>query len=116
VLTPRGIAEELAVIIEIVRPADLAPVIMLAYGVSQREREVTSLVLYGLSTQEIAKRLRLSPYTIQDHLKAIFEKVGVRSRRELAGQIFREQFWPRFESEESGDVMTGALAGLLRQA
>jgi len=116
-LVPHGcrVGGHLAVVIEVARPAELAPIIMLAYGLSLREREVTSLVLHGMSTQDIARRLHLSPYTIQDHLEAIFEKVGVRSRRELAGQIFQEQFWPRFQTEERGDVSTGDYAGLRPQ-
>ncbi|HLJ82414.1 MAG TPA: helix-turn-helix transcriptional regulator, partial [Ktedonobacterales bacterium] len=66
-----------------------------AYDLSMRESEVMQSVLRGLSTAEMAATFQISSNTVQDHLKAIFEKVGVRSRRELVGQLFAQQYQPR---------------------
>ena len=84
-----------AVIISPAREPEIASLIAQVYGLSAREREVTGFVLRGGSTQEIATALHVTPYTVQDHLKSIFEKVGVRSRRELVAQLFLQQCAPR---------------------
>jgi DNA-binding CsgD family transcriptional regulator len=52
-----------------------------------RERDVALAVIRGETTRQIADALYLSPWTVQDHLKAIFDKTGVRSRRELVAQL-----------------------------
>ncbi|HWM17236.1 MAG TPA: helix-turn-helix transcriptional regulator, partial [Microbacterium sp.] len=54
-----------------------------AYALSARERDVVVELSRGAATAEIASRLFLSPYTVQDHLKSVFEKTGMRSRRSL---------------------------------
>jgi DNA-binding CsgD family transcriptional regulator len=87
-----------AVIISAAREPEVAELIAQAYGLSAREREVTRLALYGLSTHEMAETLHVSAYTVQDHLKSIFEKVGVRSRRELVAQLFLQQCAPKLAS------------------
>jgi DNA-binding CsgD family transcriptional regulator len=84
-----------AVIIEEPSPAELAPLLMLAYGLTKQEQAVTRLVCRGLSTRELADRLHITPNTLQDHLKSIFEKTGVSSRRELVAAILQEQYLPR---------------------
>lgn len=59
-----------------------------AFGLSPREQSIVHLVARGASTQQIADQLRISPHTVQEHLTNIFDKVGVRSRREVVKQIF----------------------------
>jgi DNA-binding CsgD family transcriptional regulator len=58
-----------------------------AYGLTQRERAITALLLEGLDTRAISRRLSISSYTIQDHLKAVFDKVGIHSRGELVARL-----------------------------
>ena len=72
----------------------MAPLIVEAYGFSQRELEVTRLIARGLGTSEIAAKLFLSPHTVRDHVKAVFEKVGVSSRGELVAKVFADHYAP----------------------
>ena len=88
-------AGRVAIIVGASREPEVASLIAEAYRLSKRELEVTGLVLRGRSTDEIAEQLHVSAYTVQDHLKSIFEKVGVRSRRELVAQLFFQQSAPR---------------------
>ena len=85
----------IAVILELAQPLEIAPLIAAAYGLSDRERQILQQVLIGLSTSDISAALFISANTVQDHLKSIFEKTGVRSRRELVAQIFTQQYLPR---------------------
>jgi DNA-binding CsgD family transcriptional regulator len=103
--------EAIAVIIEEPSPAELAPVLMMAYGLTKQEQAVTGLVCRGLSTREIVDRLHITHNTVQDHRKSIFEKTGVRSRRELVGKVFFAHYEPRFRDNEGraldGDPLRG---------
>lgn len=91
---------KIAVIIEPAHPARLAPLLMSAYGFTAREQDVTRLVLQGSSTTEIAQSLHVSPHTVQQHLKSVFEKTGVHSRRDLVGRIFFAHYEPRLRDNE----------------
>jgi DNA-binding CsgD family transcriptional regulator len=69
------------------RPADTVPILLAAHGLTPREADVARLVLRGASTATIVDTLHISHYTVQDHLRAVFDKVGVRSRRDLAARL-----------------------------
>jgi DNA-binding CsgD family transcriptional regulator len=99
---------QVAVVVTPARPVEVAPLLVSAYGLTPRERDVLREVLHGRSTGEIARELHLVPYTVQDHLKAIFEKTGARNRAELVARLFFEQFEPRLGDPLAAD---GFFAG-----
>jgi DNA-binding CsgD family transcriptional regulator len=84
---PGGRVEGISVVIGPARPAAVLPMLAAAYGLTAREQEVIRAVLAGQSTRQISASLHISGYTVQDHLKAIFAKVGVGSRAELAHRL-----------------------------
>lgn len=102
---------QISVIFEQAQPLEIAPFLLQAYHLTKREGEITQCILRGWSTTEIATALHISSNTVQDHLKAIFEKVDVRSRRELAGRIFLQQYQPHFQSGAPVDA-SGRLTSL----
>src|SRR5215203_4088987 len=103
-LRAAGTEGRIAVIFEEARPSEIAPLIVDAYGLTKREGEITRLVLRGLSTAEVSEELHITPNTVRDHFKSIFDKVGVRSRRELVGQVFAQQYQPRMASGQELDA------------
>lgn len=88
-----------SVIIEGARPAVLGQVIAEAYGFTGREREITALAAQGRSTKQMAVALGISPFTVQDHLKAVFAKTGVQSRGELVATLFAQHYEARNDAD-----------------
>ena len=85
-----------AVVIEAAKSAEVAPIIIEAYSLTARERDVLGAIARGGSTAEIAAELFLSPHTVRDYVKTVFEKFGVSSRSELVARLFGEHYSDRF--------------------
>lgn len=83
-----------AIVIERATAARSATVRLEAFGATAREREVATLLARGLSRAEIADALVLSPHTVEDHTKNLYEKLGVAGRQELVARVFLDEYLP----------------------
>jgi DNA-binding CsgD family transcriptional regulator len=99
-----------AVVLERSASPESTAVRLEAHGVTAREREVAGLLAAGLTYPEVAERLVLSPYTVQDHIKSLFEKTNVSSRQELVARIFLDDYLPRIDAGGPLDSAGGFAA------
>ena len=83
-----------AVVIEAAPISDIAEMLMLAYGLTRRERQVLQQVIAGIPSRAIAAQLHISVNTVQDHLKSLFAKVGVHSRGQLVAHVLADHYLP----------------------
>jgi DNA-binding CsgD family transcriptional regulator len=86
-----GPGQQTAVVLEPARPLDLASLFLDARGLTPAQSRVAALVLQGLSTREIVNELQISSYTVQEHLRAVFDAFGIGSRRELVATLLGQR-------------------------
>ncbi len=89
-----GADGRVAVVIERATGMQSAALRLEAHGATAREREVATMLARGLTNAEIAEALVLSHHTVQDHVKSLFEKVGVATRQELVARVFLDEYLP----------------------
>ncbi len=88
---------QVAIFIQRAHPTLVAPLLLKAFGLTPREQEVTQLMLKGATTIQAGQRLKISPHTVTDHMKSIFEKTGARTRGELSATLFFGEHLPRIQ-------------------
>jgi DNA-binding CsgD family transcriptional regulator len=103
--------QRVAVIVEPAHPSQITPILMAAYGLTEREQQLTRLVLQGFSTMDIAGHLVISVHTVQGHLRSVFAKTGVRTRRDLVTKIFFAHYEPRIRDNEKRTAVNQPLRG-----
>ena len=86
-LTQTSGPDRIAVVVEPARAEDVVPLVLAAYGLTESETKVARGVLHGLSNKEVAEELSITPLTVQQHLKGVFEKANVHSRGELLARL-----------------------------
>ncbi|MGW5075257.1 helix-turn-helix transcriptional regulator [Rhodococcus sp. NPDC004095] len=74
---------------------EIVSLVVAAYGLTAREAEVLAQVFAGRTREQIGRRLHISPYTVQDHLKSIFAKTGVNSCLSLVARLVYTEYRPR---------------------
>jgi DNA-binding CsgD family transcriptional regulator len=88
-----------AVVIEPATPGEIAPIIIDAYDLSEREQQIARLIARGDRTNDIAEELFLSPHTVRDHVKSILQKAKVSSRGELVAKLFAEFYEDEYHQQ-----------------
>ncbi|WP_371502962.1 LuxR C-terminal-related transcriptional regulator [Kitasatospora sp. NBC_00374] len=84
------VGPQIGVVVEPARPAELGTVLLSAHGLTDAQTRVAALVVRGRSTRELVDELHISANTVQEHLTAVFDKFGVRSRRELVAVVLAD--------------------------
>jgi DNA-binding CsgD family transcriptional regulator len=78
---------QVAVVLDSAGAGHVSSLILAAHGLTAAQSRVVALVLQGRSTPAIVNELHISANTLQEHLRAVFDKLGVGSRRELVAAL-----------------------------
>jgi DNA-binding CsgD family transcriptional regulator len=100
-----------AVIVAPAHPSRISSLLMATYDLTDREQQVAHHVLRGAPTSVIAHELGISVHTVQEHLKNIFAKTDVRSRRDLVASVFFAHYEPRVRDNEQRTAQTRPILG-----
>jgi DNA-binding CsgD family transcriptional regulator len=82
-----GNAPRVAITVRAATGGEIVDMLCRTHALTTRERELVNVLRGGLDTRQAARTLGISEYTVQDHLKAIFTKIGVRSRGDLLSHL-----------------------------
>lgn len=63
------------------------------YDLTDREKQLVSLILQGCSNLQISEKLFISTYTVKEHIKSIFRKMNLKSRSELIIKVYADRGW-----------------------
>ena len=86
-----GSAAHTVVVLDGPEADELISLALAVYGLTPAQSRVATLVLRGRSTQQIMNELAISANTVQEHLRAAFDKAGVGSRRELVAVLMGQR-------------------------
>lgn len=75
-------------------------------GLTNTEQRIATLIAQGLTNREIASAMFITGNTVQTHVRHIFQKLGVRSRTELAAQLL--------SSPASAAAAAGSVRGITK--
>lgn len=76
-----------AVVMQPATTDQVLPAIAAWHDFTPRQQEVLHLLLQGHLIKQIARRLGLSPHTVEGHLKTLYRKTGVNSHQELTAAL-----------------------------
>ncbi len=78
---------QVAVVLDCADTRHVSSLILTAHGLTAAQSRVVALVLEGRSTPSMIRELHISANTLQEHLHAVFDKLGIGSRRELVAAL-----------------------------
>jgi len=78
---------QIAVVLDTAGAPQVSSLILAAHGLTPAQTRVAALVIQGRSTNSMVDELHISSNTLQEHLHAVFDKLGVGSRRELIAAL-----------------------------
>jgi len=78
---------DVAVVLQPAAVHQLVGMLATCNRLTPRESDVLGLLVHGLASKQIARRLAISPLTVNEHLRSLYRKCGVTGREELFGRL-----------------------------